>query len=334
MVEHMAAPPKAQTDRRPEDMQMGRPTSALRLSRAGVTGVERILALRPSGALSLELDCFVDLAPEQRGAHMSRFEETVNEALDGLAASGGLDVAELAAGLAERVRERQGSLRAEVALRARRSGERPAPASGARSQEVEVLLGRAVASSRSTRRLTGVEAQGLTACPCAQAMVAGAAAERLAGDGFSDEEIERILDAVPVATHNQRGVGTLWVGVPGRTDQEVDPGLLLRIVESSMSSEVYELMKRSDELAVVERAHARPRFVEDCVREMIAGVVRELPALDDGAWVLARQENMESIHRHNVAAERHGMLGELRRALALGEHDARHATMSEWLEGA
>ena len=40
-----------------------------------------------------------------------------------------------------------------------------------------------------------------------------------------------------------------------------------------MSSEIYELMKRSDEAQVVEKAHRRPRFVEDCVREMIRGVV-------------------------------------------------------------
>ena len=39
-----------------------------------------------------------------------------------------------------------------------------------------------------------------------------------------------------------------------------------------MSSEIYELMKRSDEADVVERAHRNPRFVEDVVREMIRQV--------------------------------------------------------------
>ena len=45
-----------------------------------------------------------------------------------------------------------------------------------------------------------------------------------------------------------------------------------------MSSEIYELMKRSDEAHVVEKAHRRPRFVEDCVREMIRGVVDAFPS--------------------------------------------------------
>ncbi len=85
-----------------------------------------------------------------------------------------------------------------------------------------------------------------------------------------------------------------------------------------MSSEIYELMKRSDEAHVVEKAHRRPRFVEDCVREMIRGVVDQFPALQDGAFVSARQENLETIHQHNVVAERFGTLGEIRREIASG----------------
>ena len=75
-----------------------------------------------------------------------------------------------------------------------------------------------------------------------------------------------------------------------------------------MSSEIYELMKRSDEVEVVEKAHRRPRFVEDCVREMIAGAIRAFSALDGASFVSARQENLETIHQHNVVAERHGLL--------------------------
>ena len=99
-----------------------------------------------------------------------------------------------------------------------------------------------------------------------------------------------------------------------------------------MSSEIFELMKRSDERAVVEKAHRRPRFVEDCVREMISGVVASLPTLDDDAFVLARQENLETIHQHNVVAERYGLVGELRAELDSDTHSRRHVTMREWLE--
>ena len=99
-----------------------------------------------------------------------------------------------------------------------------------------------------------------------------------------------------------------------------------------MSSEIYELMKRSDEGAVVEKAHRRPRFVEDCVREMIRGVVERFDFLTDAHFVSARQENLETIHQHNVVAERYGLLEEIRAELDSGRHSHHHLTMREWLE--
>ncbi len=99
-----------------------------------------------------------------------------------------------------------------------------------------------------------------------------------------------------------------------------------------MSSEIYELMKRSDEAAVVEKAHRNPRFVEDVVREMIRRVADAYPGLGDDGFVLARQENLETIHRHSVVAERSGMLAEILAELEHGEHSRRHLTSREWLE--
>jgi GTP cyclohydrolase I/GTP cyclohydrolase-4 len=158
--------------------------------------------------------------------------------------------------------------------------------------------------------------------------------ELLADGGFDEDEIERIFEAVPVATHNQRGLGTLYVGCPERCTDAIEAERLLRIVEDSMSSEIYELMKRSDEVEVVEKAHRRPRFVEDCVREMITMAVDEYESLGDGVFLHARQENLETIHHHNVVAERHGLVGELARELREDEHQQRHVSMREWLDGA
>ena len=128
-----------------------------------------------------------------------------------------------------------------------------------------------------------------------------------------------MFEAVPVATHNQRGIGTLHVGCPEDCDEPIEAAALLEIVESSMSSEIYELMKRSDEVEVVEKAHMHPRFVEDCVREMVRMAIERFADLGDDSFISARQENLETIHKHNVVAERHGLLGELRRELRAGE---------------
>ena len=215
----------------------------------------------------------MDLNPLQAGVHMSRFEEIVNEAIDEVVIGEAFKAEGLAAHIAERVRERQQGLRAEVTIRARYPEHKQTPVSGLTTQELYTLIGTAVASERGVRRLVGVEAQGMTACPCAQELVADASRERLVEQGFTDDEIERVFEAVPVATHNQRGIGSLYVGCPEGCDTECGAETLLRIVEESMSSEIFELMKRSDERAVVEKAHRRPRFVEDCVREMLRGLI-------------------------------------------------------------
>src|SRR5947209_6559396 len=260
-----------------DDVQGRRPAVGLSLSRVGVTRVEKVIRLVHDGVeqlYSARLECVVDLGPAQKGAHMSRFEEVVNDAIGEVVLGQTSFRAEtLAERIAETVRERQDARRAEVTLEARFPEHKPAPVSGIPTQEIYTLHGSAVSTTTGTRRLIGVTAQGMTACPCAQELVAAGARQRLREQGFDAEQIEQIIEAVPVATHNQRGLGTLHIGCPEDCQDEIDARTLLDIVESSMSSEIYELMKRSDEGSVVEKAHRRPRFVEDCVREMVLGVL-------------------------------------------------------------
>jgi GTP cyclohydrolase I/GTP cyclohydrolase-4 len=321
------------------DVQAGVPDTQVSLTRVGVRGVEKVIHVTSpvGGAPSLffaELEAFVDLKPDQAGVHMSRFEEVVNEAIDGVVLSEALRAEELAAHIAQQVRERQNGLRAEVRISARYADTVQAPESGLDTQEIYKLHGTAVASEAGTRTLTGVEAQGMTACPCAQGLLTDNARERLVADGFDEEQIERIFRSVPVATHNQRGIGELHLGRPEGVDVNIDARDLLQIVESSMSSEIYELMKRSDEAAVVEKAHRNPRFVEDVVREMVRRVAESYPELRDGGFMVARQENLETIHRHTVVAERTGLVSEVLDEVATGVHSASHLSQREWLEQA
>ena len=183
-----------------DDVQARRPATLVSLSRVGVTGVEKVVRIRANGHEQLfyaELECFVDLGREQKGAHMSRFEEIVNEAIDEVVLGEAFKAETLASHIAERVRDRQGGCRAEVTIAARYPENKTAPASGAPTQEIYTLFGSAVASERGTRRLIGVQAQGMTACPCAQEMVTERSQERLREDGFTDDEIARVFQAVP-----------------------------------------------------------------------------------------------------------------------------------------
>src|SRR5581483_3339956 len=184
-----------------DDVQARTPGIPVGLTRVGVTGVEKVVRIREE-LFFARLDCFVDLSREQKGAHMSRFDEVVNEAIGQVVLSESPFRAEtLAKHIAELVRERQGAARAEVTIAARYPEHKPAPVSGVRTQEIYTLHGRAVAFEHGTRRIVGVSATGMTACPCAQELVAARARERLAGEGFGAQEIERILRSVPVATH-------------------------------------------------------------------------------------------------------------------------------------
>jgi GTP cyclohydrolase IV len=323
--------PISPADRAAGDVQARAPRVPVGLSRVGVTGVEKVVRIHDE-LFFARLDCFVDLDHDQKGAHMSRFEEVINEAIGQVVlGESPFRVETLAQHIAELVRARQGAERAEVTIAARYPEYKPAPVSRVQTQEIYTLYGRAVAFEHGTRRIVGVSATGMTACPCAQELMAGRARVSLADDGFSPDEIERVLERVPMPTHNRRGLATLHIGCVEECVAEIDATTLLAIAERSMSSEIYELMKRSDEAEVVDKAHRRPRFVEDCVREMIASVVDRFGELDGASFVWAHQENLETIHQHDVVAERFGLLSELRGEVASGLPATHHTTLEEWL---
>jgi GTP cyclohydrolase IV len=312
------------------DLQSSLPEVQLGLSRVGVTGVGKAIRLRrgPHEKLvSAEIACSVDLDPTQRGVHMSRFPELFEQAIDELVLEEALLVEELAEHIARTVVGRQQALRADVEVTARYPIQRETPVTRMRTQEMVKLIGIAAATHDASRRVVGVEATGINACPCAQGLVRGKASERLLEAGFEEADVDRILELVPLATHNQRGRGTLYVG----TDGPIDAEDLVEIVEQSMSSPVYELLKRPDELFVVEHAHLQPRFVEDSVRHALHAALERYPDLADTDFLWSRQVNLETIHTHDVVAERHGTVGELRTELQRGARPTRHTELREWL---
>ena len=312
------------------DLQASTPEVRIGLSRAGVTGVQKAVRMQHGGGdalVSAEIDCFVDLDPAQKGVHMSRFPEVFEEAIDEVVIDEKLLIENLAEHIARKIVDRQQALRAEVKIAARYPIERLTPVTALRTQELVTLIGIAAASRTVSRRVVGVEATGINACPCAQGLVRAEAADRLAEAGFQEGDVERILELVPLATHNQRGRGTLFLG----TEERLDAEDLVEIVERSMSSPIYELLKRPDELFVVEHAHLTPRFVEDSVRLMVKSALDGYAGLGDDDFVLARQVNFETIHNHDVLAERFGTVGELRGELRSGEHSLAHTELRDWL---
>jgi GTP cyclohydrolase-4 len=312
------------------DIQGSQPAIHVRLGRAGVVGIAKAILIGDEGHqqwFNTTFDLYADLEATQAGVHMSRFSDALDEVLEQTAFQAWPRIEILAEHMAKTIVEKQNVRRAEVSLHTTYPLQRWTPVSGRRTQEVYGLLAQAVATPDGSKRMVGVEVEGMVACPCAQDMVHSFARLRLREEGFDEQMIQKMLEVTPLATHNQRGRATLMVG----TDLALDASELVDIAENAMSSENYGLLKRPDELYIVNKAHANPRFVEDVAREILHAMVEKYTDLPDTTFVWVRQRNEETIHKYDVEAEGWGTLGELRAEILHSQQLARHTTREEWL---
>jgi GTP cyclohydrolase-4 len=312
------------------------PDVKLAINRVGVARVKRIVHLVIDGRETIfngEFSMVADLAPGKAGVHMSRFSELLEEAtLDVLAREdrpGRME--DLVARIAREIVDSQKALRADVRLRAEFGLERWTPVSGKRGEETYTLVAIAHADAAGTRRVVGVEAEGMTACPCAQLMVREHSLRELVDAGFTEAEATRALNALPVATHNQRGRGSILLGTTADRDAEIRAEDLVEIVENSMSSETYDLLKRPDEFFIVNKAHHNPKFVEDVVRGIMARALDVYADFPDETFIATTQVNYESIHKHDAFAEAFGTFGELRAELSGGSYITGKTDLATWL---
>ena len=312
------------------------PDVKLSLNRVGVSSVKRIIRLNIDGKEQIfngEFTMVADLRPDKAGLHMSRFSELLEEAtLDVLARTDKAGrIEDLVEQIAHEIVGSQRALRADVRLRAEFGLERWTPVSGKRGEETYTLVGIAHADETGTRRVIGVEAEGMTACPCAQLMIREHSIRELVEAGFSEADATRALDALPVATHNQRGRGSVLIGTSREHDAVVRVEDLVEIVENSMSSETYDLLKRPDEFFIVNKAHHNPKFVEDVVRGILARSLDVYSDLPDETFISSTQVNYESIHKHDAFAEAFGTFGEYRNELRTGTYVETKTDLATWL---
>ncbi len=310
------------------DVQANRPEFSINLTRVGVTNVKKLIKVtrrdkRPIILVS-EFDLFVDLPSDRKGANLSRNFEVMDQALEDALNAPVYEIEQFCGDVAEKLLERhEYASRAEVRMQSEYMVRRQTPSTGTTTQEItnifaETTTFRTDDQRHKTRRMIGAEVVGMTACPCAQEHVRELAEMRLKELNVPQVDVDAFLRDIPLATHNQRGRGTISIEVG--TGYEVPLDTIIEIIEDSMSSRIYELLKRTDEAVVVETAHKSPKFVEDCVRVMAHKVVEAFPYLPDDSIVTIKQVNEESIHRHNAFAERVATLGELRQELAI-EHE-------------
>ncbi len=296
-----------------KDTQESEPPVYIELNRVGVKGIKKTIIRKKEGkynVLLATIDVFIDLPPHKKGIHMSRNLEVTNEIIERAVGPEVQDVELLCIEIAKNCLKKQEAKRAEVEIHADYSLPRFTPLSRMPTQEKYEIVSKAIAwregDKIKVRRSIGAVAEGLTVCPCSIESV-----QQYVSENFKLEK--DVISMLPLASHNQRGRGTLIV----ETDEgeRVEANDIVEIIEESMSSPLYEVLKRRDELKVVVDAHRKPRFVEDVLRIMIKGLAERYPGLSDNAYIIARQENFESIHRHNTYAEKTGFFGEIKEEL-------------------
>ena len=304
------------------DTQDDTPNIPIKLTRVVVTGVKKLLQLKRTNKRPIILvptfDAFVDLPSDQKGVHMSRNPEAISEVLEDVAKDSTVDVESLCAKIVDKMMTKhEYAERVEISMTTDFMFMKESPVTKNKTQEMAQLKAKAVGlrdenGNVDIRKSIGAELIGMTVCPCAQESVRES--DKLKLLEFLDEETtQKVLDTVTFASHNQRGVGTLLIEVPEHKTVKAED--LIDIIETSMSSPVCELLKRPDENATVMNAHRNPVFVEDCVRNMMEKIANKYADFPDGTLITARQENQESIHRHNAYAEKVTTLGELKEEL-------------------
>ncbi|HEX9907153.1 MAG TPA: GTP cyclohydrolase MptA [Thermoplasmata archaeon] len=289
------------------DCQAKRLENSFRLTRVGVTEVKKPVMVHRDGRdhqLTADIDVFVDLPSTQRGSHMSRHVEVVTEMIDRSVRERVSSLEELCAKICKALLERHDYASfAEVRMSADYFLERR-PDGGKKSLEPFRLMAKATAMrGNGLMKEVGVEVRGMTACPCAMETVRHLLSEK-------SPAIKKHCGEMPFISHNQRNITTLMIEVPEDVDIEADD--LVKIVEDSISSPTYGILKRKDEGNVVLRAHQNPKFVEDVVRDILGKLLKKYSKLDDAVHVTVRSVSEESIHKHNALAERVTTLGELR----------------------
>lgn len=304
------------------DIQACEPDYPFNLTRVGVTGVKKLVKVergndeRPVILIS-NFEVFVDLPSDRKGANLSRNYEVIDEALEEAINRPVYEIEELCGEIAKKLLSRhEYATRAEVKMKSEYIVRRQTPVSKVTCQEVVDIFAEAVARAGPAgyvRKTVGAEVLGTTACPCAQEIMKDRVRQELAKLGIARDAAADFAERMPIATHNQRGRGSISIEVRDRRCVSIDR--IIRIIEESMSAKVYGLLKRPDEAVVVAKAHSNPKFVEDCVRTMAQKVVEAFYDLPDDAAVTLKQINEESIHQHNAFAERTAKMGELRSEL-------------------
>lgn len=248
------------------DVQSQHDDRHLAINKVGIKDIKHPLSiLSRGGAQQHTVGTFsmtVDLAHDQKGTHMSRFVELLNQEqllIDATAFEQLLDQ------MTTKLDANNGYI--DVAFDF--FMEKSAPVSKAKSlMDYQVTL-HGAREAGETSALMKIVVPVTSLCPCSK----------------------KVAD---YGAHNQRS--HITVTVPMHADLAFEE--IIELVEAQSSSELYGILKRPDEKHITERAYDNPKFVEDLIRD-IASELKRHAAVER---FKVEAENFESIHNHSAYA--------------------------------
>jgi GTP cyclohydrolase FolE2 len=292
------------------DIPSSTPLNKLPIKRVGITNRPLTLTLKDpfSGeakTLPCKISLFSSLKGEQRGIHMSRLEEAIDE-LRPL----GLPIYQFTTELAQLIVKTQEQSEAYVNLEATLEHRVNKNISGKSSLEIITLLASTTASNTSQpRESVGVAAPFINACPCTQRWGMREFFNTLKQLGYSAKEAEELTLCAPLQAHTNRGTATVIIS--NNTTLTVSPKEIYDAVDRSVPI-IRELLKGQDEHQVVRSAHQQGQFCEDNIRALMREIALSFKdRLNSESDIYINVDVDESVHFHNLSAEFNGTLSEL-----------------------
>lgn len=295
------------------------------IDKVGITGIKKRIQVNWDEFhqywVAPKISALIRLPKHQRGIHMSRSAETIEDSINMTVFKPVHSLEELAKRILDHLLDSHtysdhaevsmaGDLIIQVKNGEDRQGQKPFEIT------VDANADRINGNGRRYYGKVGLAAWGMTCCPCAQEMnieyIESLVSQRK-DLNITHEDLEKLIKIIPVASHNQRAQARIQIGF-NNLDKEVLNVLdLIEVMESSMSGRIQAVLKRPDEAELVRIAHFDPVFVEDAVRRMALKLLdSQFIHISNETPVQISIESYESIHVHNAYAEINSTFGELR----------------------
>ncbi|MFX1236363.1 MAG: GTP cyclohydrolase MptA [Promethearchaeota archaeon] len=315
-----------------KDLQDSGSLVDIAIDKVGIINVEKkvdIVQENKHYSFYPKISALISLPAQQRGIHMSRTSETIEEIINDVIFQPTPTIEVVGDRIVKMLLERhpytvkvEVKLEGKIVVQIRENSHRNIQKSYDISSFVKAKKDEA--GNVDYNYFIGASAVGMTVCPCAKEMSQEFAEELIKNRkdiAVSEEDLKKLINLLPFSSHNQRSKGTIVLQIKDLNSHKIDVLDIIDVIEESMSGRIQSVLKRPEEAELVRYAHLKPLFSEDVVREMAKNfrfkILEEFKDLDNDFKVILKIESFESIHPHNVYSEMKTTVGELRKKIKI-----------------